>query len=336
MKQVLVTGSSGFIGKALCERLLQLGVKAVGVDISPPEGEFGNLLNLREFQFYQGDISDPLVLEKVLPGTAVVFNLAGKCGHLASMEDPLADMHSNGVAQLAFLEGCRRWSPHSHVIYASTRQVYGRVGEIPVDELRQPDPVDVNGIHKLAAERLHLLYSQQYKLCSTVIRMTNTYGPAMNLDRTGRSFLGEWVCALLRGEALTILGSGEQLRDLNFVGDVVDALLRTAVAGSLADRQIFNLGGRKPVTLNDLARKIFQITGGRVRWRHQPFCARLESIDIGNYWGDYGKIKESLGWEPVTGLEEGLRRMLKFFGILERVETPLPPVGSQEWTSFCS
>ena len=313
--RVLVTGSSGFIGSSLCRRLQARGASVVGLDLETGGQDLAPGDGLPELEFHQGDMSDPALLQKALPGCAVVFNLAGRCGHLHSMEEPLADLHSNGVAQLALLEGCRRWAKSAHVIFASTRQIYGSVPCLPVNETQPINPVDVNGIHKLAAELLHLLYSRQYGLCTTVLRLTNTYGPGMNIQRPGRSFLGEWLRVLLRSEPFVLLGSGRQLRDLNFVDDVVDAFVRTAEAGRRVDSEVFNLGGVAPISLCELANELSRLTGGRARWRLAPFPTQLRSIDIGDYWGDYTKIKNTLGWEPQTDLRQGLSRLLEASGI---------------------
>ena len=326
-ERVLVTGSTGFIGSALCDSLQALGARVVGVDLESARRPPGVGTGAPKLEFYQGDISDPTLLEKALPGCAVVFNLAGRCGHLHSMQEPLADMHSNGVAQLALLEGCRRWAKDAHVIFTSTRQVYGSAQSLPVNEAHSLCPVDVNGIHKMAAELLHLLYSRQYGLCTTVLRLTNTYGPGMNIHRPGRSFLGEWLRVLLRHEPLVLLGSGRQLRDLNSVDDVVAALVCTAEARRTVDHEIFNLGGCAPISLCELAKTLSQLTGGRAQSRFEPFSPQLRSIDIGDYWGDYTKIKNTLGWEPKTDLLQGLGSLLEATGI-RGVAVPSPVVSA--------
>ena len=314
--RVLVTGAAGFIGSALCRSLQSRGAHVVGLDLEETNAQRrGADAGAPDLEFHVGDMSSQDLLAKALPGCAVVFNLAGMCGHLNSMEEPLADLHSNGVAQLSLLEGCRRWAKDAHVIFASTRQVYGRVLVLPVNETHPLCPVDVNGIHKMAAELLHLLYSRQHGLCTTILRLTNTYGPGMNIQRSGRSFLGEWLRLLLQNEALVVLGSGRQLRDLNFVDDVVDAFVRTAEAGRAVDRQIFNLGGRDPISLCELAKLLSELTDGCAQWRLEPFPAALRSIDIGDYWGDYTKIQNALGWEPGTTLHQGLVRFLAATGI---------------------
>ena len=314
-ERVLVTGSSGFIGSILSHSLHALGARVVGVDLETGRQPLGAGVGTLEWEFYQGDMNDPALLERALPGCAVVFNLAGRCGHLHSMEEPLADMHANGVAQLALLEGCRRWAKDAHVIFASSRQVYGSAQSLPVNETQPLCPVDVNGIHKMASDLLHLLYSRQHGLCTTVLRLTNTYGPGMNIDRPGRSFLGEWLRVLLRDEPLVLLGSGRQLRDLNHVDDVVAAFVRVAEARRAVDHEVFNLGGCAPISLCALAKKLSQLTGGRARWRLEPFPPQLRSIDIGDYWGDYTKIKNMLGWEPKTDLMQGLGSLLEAAGI---------------------
>jgi nucleoside-diphosphate-sugar epimerase len=200
------------------------------------------------------------------------------------------------------------------VIFASTRQVYGSVTTLPVAETHRPCPVDVNGIHKLAAEHFHLLYSRCHGLRSTVVRLTNTYGPGMNIERPGRSFLGEWLRVLLRGEPFVVLGSGAQLRDLNHVEDVVDAFVSIAQADRGVDREVFNLGAKTPVSLLELAKRLVHLTGGKAGFRLEPFPDRQLSIDIGDYWGDYTKIRNVLGWEPRIGLEEGLGELLTAAG----------------------
>jgi nucleoside-diphosphate-sugar epimerase len=285
------------------------------LDLEVAGQNFSHAAGAPKLEFYQGDMSDPALLEKALPGCSVVFNLAGRCGHLNSMEEPQADLHANGVAQLALLEGCRRWATDAHVIFASTRQVYGSAPSLPVSETQPLCPVDVNGIHKMAAELLHLLYSRQYGLCATVLRLTNTYGPGMNIQRPGRSFLGEWLRVLLRGEPIVVLGTGKQLRDLTHVEDVVEAFVRTARAGRTVDHEIFNLGGLAPISLCELANQISVLTGGVAQMRLEPFPPQLRSIDIGNYWGDYTKIKSTLGWAPKTDLVQGLAGLLEAAGI---------------------
>lgn len=313
--RVLVTGACGFIGSALCRSLRNMGAIVVGLDIEPDEQPLRFESKTAGFEFHRGDMCDSDLLATLLPGCAVVFNLAGRRGHLSSMEEPFLDLHSNAVAQLALLEGCRRWAKEAHVIFASTRQIYGCPTMLPVDETHPLAPTDVNGIHKMSAELLHLLYARRYGLCTTILRLTNTYGPGMNTIGCGKSFLGEWVRLLLRGEPLVVLGSGKQLRDLNYVDDVVDAFVRTAEARRSVDHQVFNLGARTPVALGELAETLSQLTGGRAQWRLEPFPPELRSIDIGDYWGDYTKIRNALGWEPITALKEGLQKLLTDFGI---------------------
>ncbi len=302
-KKVLVTGSKGFIGRALCLRLRRLGAFVVGVDLVAMPSCAGEM----EGEF-QADCSNQEFLARVLPGVEVVFNLAGRCGHLESMQDPLGDLAANLTAPLAVLVACRRWAPSAHLLYAGTRQIYGRVQRLPVAEDHPLAPLDANGIHKMAAEQHCLLFARHFGLCTTVLRLTNTYGPEMRRGGFGQTFLGEWFRRALCGEEIVVYGEGTQVRDLNYVDDVVEAFLRVAQAGRKTAGEVFNLGGREVSALWELAWKIAKFSGSKVGVRREPFPASLSQIDIGDYQGDFGKIRGAVGWEPVVGVEAGLRK----------------------------
>jgi nucleoside-diphosphate-sugar epimerase len=224
------------------------------------------------------------------------------------MSDPLGDMKANTGAPLALLEAARRWAPHAHVIFASTRQVYGKAGELPVNESRAVSPVDVNGVHKFAAETHHKLYWEHHGVRTNVLRLTNTYGPGMRLRGEGRMFLGEWFRRLLRAEPIALYGCGTQLRDLNHVDDVVAAFLLAAMQGASFPGEVFNLGAPEALSLKHLADLLARVAGTDLPARHQPFPDDLAKIEIGSYRGDFTKIKTAFGWEPRIELEDGLRQ----------------------------
>lgn len=300
-KTVLVTGAAGFIGNRLCERLKRFGARVIAADIapSPPDTDPWKTLQI--------DCSKPAQLRHLVANCEIAFSLAGRCGHEQSMNDPLGDMQANAEAPLSLLEACRRWAPQAHVIFTSTRQVYGKVEALPVDEARVPRPVDVNGVHKLAAEGHHRLYWEKHGLRTNVLRLTNTYGPRMRIHGEGRMFLGEWFRSVLHGEPIVLFGDGKQLRDLNHVDDVVSALLLTAMHGSHFPGEVFNLGGKEALSLQDLADLIIRLSDSRAGVRQQPFPEPLAKIQIGSYWGDFSKIRTAVGWEPRVKLEAGLR-----------------------------
>jgi UDP-glucose 4-epimerase len=240
-----------------------------------------------------------------------LFNLAAQVSHVGSVQNPLHDLEVNAVSQLSILEICRQTNPGIHIVYAGTRQIYGHPQYLPVDEKHPVEPADYNGVSKLAAEQYHTVTHRIYGLWTTSLRLTNTYGPRMRVRDAYKTFLGDWLRRAIRGEEIQIYGSGQQIRDFNFVDDVVEALLLCA-ANPAAAGQTFNLGGDEPVSLLALARLLIEVNGSGT-YRLTSFPADRERIDIGDYYGDYTKIRTQLGWQPKIKLREGLTHTLEYY-----------------------
>ena len=311
---VLVTGGLGFIGSNLARRLLQLGARVTIVDSLIPSygGNFFNIDDIRDkVSVNISDVRDPYAIAHLIQGQDYLFNLAGQTSHLDSMTDPFTDLAINATAQLSILEACRQHNPKVKIVFASTRQLYGRPQYLPVDEKHPTRPVDVNGINKLAGESYHLLYASVYGIDSVVLRLTNTYGPRMRVKDARQTFLGIWLRNLIDGVPIQVFGDGRQLRDFNFVDDVVGALL-LAASDPRAAGQVYNLGSEEVVSLEAVARKLVRIHPAG-EYQIVPFPADRKAIDIGDYYSDYRKIREELGWNPNVGLEEGLRATLEFY-----------------------
>jgi UDP-glucose 4-epimerase len=311
--RVLVTGGLGFLGSSLARPLAAAGADVTLVDsLAPQYG--GNRANLagteRDVRVEVGDVRDEARTAALVRDRDVVFNLAGQTSHLDSMTDPYTDLEMNCRAQLAVLEACRRAPSPPKVVFAGTRQIYGRPRYLPVDEEHPIAPVDVNGIHKTAAEWYHALYGGVYGLRVCTLRLTNTYGPRMRVKDARQTFLGVWLRAATRGELFEIWGDGAQRRDFTYVDDAVAAFL---LAGSApeAEGDVFNLGG-PPLTLQELAELLVE-TAGEGGYRLVPFPAERASIDIGDYFASYEKIRARLGWEPQVTIREGLARSLAFY-----------------------
>ncbi|HXT00262.1 MAG TPA: NAD-dependent epimerase/dehydratase family protein [Elusimicrobiota bacterium] len=316
--RVLVTGGLGFIGSALAARLARSGAEVAVIDALIPE-HGGNRRNLDgsdgRIEIATADVRDEAALKRLAAGRDFLFNLAGQTCHMDSMADPWTDLDINARAQLSILEVCRRANPGVKIVFAGTRQVYGRPDSLPVGEDHPLRPVDVNGINKLAGERYHLLYNDVYGLRSCVLRLTNTYGPRMRVKDARQTFLGEWIRLALRGKTFEVWG-GEQLRDFNYVDDVVDALL--LAAGSVrANGRVYNLGGERAVPLAEVAALLIE-TAGAGAFKVAPFPEDRKSIDIGDYHADSTRIRSELGWSPRVSLREGLARTVEFFR--ERLE----------------
>ena len=313
-KHVLITGGLGFIGSNLAHRLVSLGADVLIVDSLIPEYG-GNVFNVHgvedRLRVNIADVRDEHGLRYLVQGQDVIFNLAGQVSHTDSMTDPYTDLEINARSQLSLLEACRHGNPATKVVFASTRQIYGRPEYLPVDERHPLQPADVNGINKLAGEWYHMVYHQVYGLRTVSLRLTNTYGPRMRIRDARQTFIGWWFRQLLEGQTLGIFGDGLQVRDFNYVDDVIEALLMVAFHEA-ADGQIYNLGSDDPINLLNLARLLIEVNGGG-RYELKPFPEDRKRIDIGDYYGDYRRIRSKLGWRPLVGLRDGLTRTMDYF-----------------------
>ena len=313
-KHILITGGLGFIGSNLAHRLLDLGAEVLILDSLIPEygGNFYNIHGIEDrLRINIADMRDEHGLRYLVQGQDLIFNLAGQVSHTDSMADPYTDLEINARSQRSLLEACRHGNPPTKIVFASTRQIYGRPNYLPVDERHPLQPTDVNGINKLAGEWYHIVYHNVYGLRTVSLRLTNTFGPRMRIRDARQTFIGWWIRQLLEGQTLNIFGDGLQVRDFNYVDDVVEALLMVA-AHNVADGQIYNLGGDDPINLINLARLMIEVNGGG-DFVLKPFPDDRKRIDIGDFYGDYRKIRSKLGWRPVVGLREGLTRTMDYF-----------------------
>jgi UDP-glucose 4-epimerase len=313
-RSVLITGGAGFIGSNLARRLVRHGAKVTVTDSLIPQygGNTFNLHDLRDrIEFSITDVRDRYAMAHLVQGQHVLFNLAGQTSHLDSMDDPQTDLEINATAQLSILEACRRHNPAIKVVFASTRQIYGRPAYLPVDQNHPIRPIDVNGINKLAGESYHLLYNDIHGIRACALRLTNTYGPGMRVKDARQTFLGIWIRRLIDGIPFQIFGDGTQLRDFNFVDDCVDALLLAGASDS-ANGKAYNLGSREVVSLRQLADLLVAIEPS-ARYEIVEFPPERKAIDIGDYYGDFSPIHADLGWEPTTRLADGLRQTVDYY-----------------------
>lgn len=313
-KRVMITGGLGFIGSNLARRLVRYGTQVLLVDSLVPEYG-GNLFNIAgiedKVQVNVADVRDAYSMLYLVQDQDYLFNLAGQTSHLDSMRDPYTDLAINCRAQLSILEACRVKNPSIKIVFASTRQIYGVPDYLPVDERHLLHPTDVNGINKMAGEWYHILYNNVHGIRTCALRLTNTYGPRMRVKDTRQTFLGWWIRQVIEGQELRVYGDGTQIRDFNYVDDVVDALL-LAASSDAANGQVFNLGGEAPIRLRDLASMLIEANGSG-SYAIVPFPKELKAIDIGDYYADYRRIQSTIGWHPRVGLWEGLTRTLEYF-----------------------
>ncbi len=312
-KKILITGGLGFIGSNLAQRLVDLGANVTLVDSLIPEYG-GNLFNISgikdRVQINVSDVRDTHSMKYLIQKQDYLFNLAGQTSHMDSMQDPYTDLEINCRAQLSILETCRQYNPAIKIVFASTRQIYGKPEYLPVDEKHLLHPTDVNGINKMAGEWYHILYNNVYGIRSCALRLTNTYGPRMRIKDARQTFLGIWVKLLIEGKPFEVWG-GDQLRDFTYVDDAVDALLIAATKEE-ANGRVYNLGGCEVISLREMAELLVKVNGsGEFQVRNFPDDRK--KIDIGDYYADNKLILSELGWSPKVNLKEGLTRSLNYY-----------------------
>jgi UDP-glucose 4-epimerase len=319
-RNVLVTGGLGFIGSNLALQLAREGATVTVID-SLDAGCGGNRANVdASVHIVEADIAEPDAIREIAARAHYIFNLAGEISHIHSMQYPERDLQINTVAQLRFLQMLTEVNPGVRVIYAGTRQIFGRPRYLPVDEKHPVQPVDFNGVHKYAAAMYHQMLTDQGLLDAVVLRLTNVYGPRMAVSVWGQGFLGEFFRRALAGEDYVVLGDGEQLRDPLYVDDAVEAFLLAALKQSPESRT-YNVGGPEKLSLRSMADTLARQVGVAVN--QQPFPEELRRIDIGSYWTSSERILAELGWQPRVPFQEGARRTLEFLAAHRAEYLPL-------------
>ncbi len=313
-RRVMITGGLGFIGSNLAHQLVNLGARVLIVD-SLIQDYGGNLFNVADIdgrlRVNIADIRQQSTMNYLVRDQEVIFNLAGQVSHIDSMRDPYTDLEINCRSQLSILEACRRNNPQAKVVFAGTRQVYGKPDSLPVDERHLVRPTDVNGINKVAGEYYHLVYNNVFGVRACSLRLTNVYGPRQLIRHNRQGFIGWFIRLAILDQEIQIFGDGSQMRDFVFVDDAADAFLR-AGASDACNGEVFNVGGTEPISHRDLVHLLIDVAGtGRYRMVEWP--AEKKAIDIGSFYADSTKFRTTVGWDPRVGLREGLCRTIEFY-----------------------
>lgn len=256
------------------------------------------------------DIRDRYSLNYLVQDVDIIYSVAGQTSHIESMADPMTDLDINCRSQLSILESCREYNPDVKIIYASTRQLYGCPQYLPVDEKHPVIPVDVNGINKLASEKYYSLYYQVYRMKCVSLRLTNSYGPRQHLRGDKQGFAGIFIRRAIDNKLIRIFGDGKQLRDFNYIDDVVNAFLLATDNPNLYGN-VYNLGSNDYYSLLDFVQILKQYC--EFEYELVPFPKEHKIIDIGDYYGDFSLFHRETGWKPEVSLEEGLKRTVEYF-----------------------
>ena len=313
-EKVLITGGLGFVGSNLAIRLVRLGASVTILDSLDPTcgANYFNVEPIRkDVEIIEGDAANLSLVRRIIPPKQYVFNLAGHISHIESMEDPFSDLHMNALAPLAVLEACRHENRTARVVYAGTRQSYGRPESLPLVETQIPKPIDVNGVTKLAGEGFHMVYNRAHGIPTVSLRLVNTYGPRQLVKHARQGFIGWFIKQVIDGEEIQLFGDGQQLRGFNYIDDVVEALLIAGTNNQLVG-DYFNLGGERPVTLEAFVQLLIRIAG-QGSYRLVPFPSDKKAIDIGSVYTSAAKFTAATGWEAKITLEEGLQRTVEYY-----------------------
>lgn len=314
-KNILITGGLGFIGSNLAIELVKKGANVEIYD-SLIGSMGGNKFNIEpvkgRVKVTIADLRDEVKVSKSVKGKQIIFNLAGTLSHVDSMADPFGDLDVNCRSALFLLEACRKFNPKVKIVFAGTRNQYGKTLYSPTDEGHIQDPTDFNGISAIAAEKYHLLYGKVYGFPVVSLRMTNTFGPRHQMKHSKQGVLNWFIRQLMDGETVELMGGGDQIRDINFIDDVVDALILAGITKK-SDGQIYNLGG-SPLALRDFVDITIKVLGSG-NWKSINFPRSRKAIEIGNYIANIKKINEGLGWQPKTKIEDGIRETISYYKI---------------------
>ena len=313
-RRVLITGGLGFIGSNLARALVDLGADVLIVDSLIPDYG-GNLFNIAGIEdrvrVNIADVRQASTMNYLVQGREVIFNLAGQVSHIDSMRDPQTDLEINCRSQLTLLEACRHHNASTKVVFAGTRQVYGRPERLPVDESHLVRPTDINGINKAAGEYYHLVYNNVYGVRACSLRLTNVYGPRQLIRHSRQGFIGWFIRQAVEGREIQIFGDGSQVRDFVYVDDAADAFLR-AGASDACNGEVFNVGGSEPIAHRDLTALLIDVAGTG-SFKHVAWPDEKRRIDIGSFYSDSTRFERTTGWTPAVRLRDGLSRTVAFY-----------------------
>lgn len=337
---VVVTGGAGFIGSNLADTLLRRGERVIIYDNLSRPGTEKNLRWLASrhpklLEIEIGDIRERERLERLVRRAHTVYHLAAQVAVTSSVVDPWQDFWVNAEGTLNVLQAARRAPDPPAVLFTSTNKVYGELANVPIvaretrygfqdgrEGVSEDQPLDFHspyGCSKGAADQYVRDFARIYGLPTTVFRMSCVYGPRQ-FGNEDQGWVAHFVISALSGCAITLYGDGRQVRDILYIDDLIEAMIRSAEASRRAPGRIYNIGGgiRNAVSLLELLDFLEGEVDRPIERRHAPWRPGDQRI----YVSDIRKVGRELDWEPRVSKEEGLRRLIDW--IRENASQVLP------------
>ncbi len=306
--RVLITGAAGFIGSHLCEKFLEEGHEVIGLDnfLTGSPDNIAHLFRNPRFTFYKYDVTNFIYVSGDLE---LILHFACPASPVDYMNHPIHTMKVDSLGTLHTLGLAREKS--ARYLLASTSEVYGNPTVHPQPEtywgnVNPLGPRSVYDEAKRFSEALTMAYHREHGIDVRIARIFNTYGPRMRMN-DGR-VIPNFVCQALTGRPLTVYGDGTQTRSFCYIDDLVEGIYLLAVQDDLAG-EVFNLGNPEELKVLDLARLVLEVSGStsQIVFRERP------PDDPDRRRPDISKAKKILGWEPKTGVREGIRRTVEWF-----------------------
>ena len=313
-KKALITGGMGMIGSSIAHLLVRLGAEVTIIDacLRPFGANEFNLRGIRsKVKVFKLDIRDQNALRPIIQGCDILFNLAGQVSHNDSLKDPYLDIAINYQGHLNVLETVVRVNPRIKILFSGSRLQFGKIEKNPVAEGHPQRPLTPYALNKSAAENMYLFYHRLHGLPVVIFRIANPYGPRGQIRHNKYCIVNWFIRQAMDGEAITIYGDGNQVRDYIYIDDLAEAFVRAA-ADDACNGQLFNVGSGRGVSFKKMAETVIRIVkSGKLV--HVPWPKNYVNVETGDYISDIGKISAILGWRPQVDLEKGIARTYAFY-----------------------
>lgn len=309
-KKILITGANAYLGPKLAEILSNEDCALVLHGHSKPQLNFPN--GRAKISFKAGDLSKPDAWEKLIDGIDIIFHLAA---HESREFEPALDLEVNAFSTLRLLELCRRKNLRPKIVFASSANLVGLAKRMPVDETFQDDPQTIYAVHKLTSERYFSYYARQYGILSAVLRLSNVYGPGLNISSARRVAFNRMIETAAEKGQMTLLKNRHCIRDYLFIDDAVSAFI-AAASDKVNDGRYYLVGNDKGYSLEEFAKlvvlKVYEKSGKKVAISFDDIT-ELATAEFRNFVADSSRFRDLTGWRSKISLEKGIEKTLEFF-----------------------